>query len=61
MDNAPRFRLLPCACAAAERTMLLCFRPDAVLVDGAERRDLVVAVSPNRLCPDGEYRGILPG
>ena len=60
MEQLPRFRLLTCSCAAAERALLLCFRPDTLRVDGAERRDLVVAVSPNRLCPDGEYRGILP-
>ncbi|MBR1659040.1 MAG: sigma-E processing peptidase SpoIIGA [Oscillospiraceae bacterium] len=56
----PRFRLLPCTRVAAEGTLLLLFRPDAVCVDGASRRDLAVAVSPNRLCPDGAYQGILP-
>lgn len=54
-----RFRLLPCNCVAAERTLLLCFRPDEIRVDEKPRRDLLVAVSPHRLSPDGEYQAIL--
>ena len=52
-------RLLPCACVAAERALLLCFRPDGVAVDGKPRRDLLVAVSPNRLSPEGRYDAII--
>lgn len=55
----PRFRLLPCTGAAAGRALLLCFRPEQAAVDGQPRRDLTVAVSPNALCADGEYQGIL--
>ncbi|MCC8078086.1 MAG: sigma-E processing peptidase SpoIIGA [Oscillospiraceae bacterium] len=58
-NPAVRFRLLPCACVAAERALLLCFRPDAVRTDGQARRDLTVAVSPHSLCPDGEYQALL--
>ncbi len=52
-------RLLPCACVASGRTLLLCFRPDGIRVDGKERRDLLVAVSPNRLSPEGRYEAII--
>lgn len=54
-----RFRLVPCAGVTAERALLLCFRPDAVYVDGHRRRDLLAAVSPRVLCPDGEYAAIV--
>ena len=54
-----RFRLIPCAGVTAERALLLCFRPDAVYVDGHRRRDLLAAVSPRVLCPDGEYSAIV--
>ena len=53
-------RLLPCACVTAGRGLLLCFRPESVSVDGETRRDLLVAVSPNRLSPEGRYDAILP-
>ena len=56
-----RFRLLPCMGVAAQRALLLCFRPDAIRVDGTPRMDLMVAVSPNQLSPDGEYQAITGG
>ena len=43
----------------AERTLLLCFRPEYITVDGTPRRDLLVAVSPNRLSPEGRYDAIV--
>ena len=52
-------RLLPCSCVAAERALLLCFRPERITVDGAPRRDLLAAVSPNRLSPEGRYNAIV--
>ena len=53
-------RLLPCACVTAGRGLLLCFRPESLAVDGEARRDLLVAVSPNRLSPEGRYDAIIP-
>ena len=52
-------RLLPCSCVAAKRALLLCFRPETIEVDGRPRRDLLVAVSPNRLSPEGRYNAII--
>jgi stage II sporulation protein GA (sporulation sigma-E factor processing peptidase) len=52
-------RLLPCACVTAQRGLLLCFRPDSIEVDGKARRDLLVAVSPHRLSPEGRYDCII--
>ena len=60
-SGAPKWRLLPCSCAAGERQLLLCFRPDALWVDGRLRKDLLVAVSRNRLSPDEAYRAVVPG
>ena len=54
-----RFRLLPCRCAAQAHGLLLCFRPDKLLVDGEKRDDLLVAVSRGDLAPDGTYEAIL--
>ena len=56
---AASFRLLPCSCVAAEQTLLLCFRPEALTVDGRQRRDLLAAVSRNPMTADGEYQAIL--
>ena len=52
-------RLLPCSCVTAARGLLLCFRPEAIAVDGRARRDLLVAVSPHRLSPEGRYEAII--
>ena len=52
-------RLLPCACVTSGRALLLCFRPERIEIDGRERRDLLVAVSPNRLSPEGRYEAIV--
>ena len=54
-----RFRLLPCTCAAAERALLLCFRPDGITVDGTPRRDLLAAVSRGTMAEDGEYQAVI--
>ena len=59
-ENAPlRFRLLPCRCAVQAHGLLLCFRPDALRVDGEQRSDLLVAVSRGQMSPDGAYEAIL--
>lgn len=52
-------RLLPCSGVCAPRSLLLCFRPDAISVDGKARKDLLVAVSPTRLSPEGRYEAII--
>lgn len=57
--NDPRFRLLPCTCAAAESALLLCFRPDSVKIDGRARPDLLAAVARNALSPAGDYQAIV--
>ena len=58
-EPTAKFRLLPCTSASSERTMLLCFRPDSILVDGKQRDDLLAAVSRGTMAEDGEYQAIL--
>ena len=53
-----RFRLLAAQCAGG-RTLLLCFRPDALRLDGKVRRDLLVGVSPQRLSADGRFDALV--
>ena len=53
-----RCRLIPCSCVAAERALLLCFRPDSVRVDGRSRA-LLIGISPHRLSPDGQFQAII--
>lgn len=56
---AGRFRLLPCGSVAGDGTLLLCFRPDSLSVDGRRRRDLLAAAAPARLSPDGDYQALI--
>lgn len=53
-----RCRLIPCSSVAAERSLLLCFRPDSVRVDG-RNRTLLIGISPHRLSPDGQFQAII--
>lgn len=52
-----RGRLIPFSSLGGEG-LLFCFRPDKLLIDGNEEARLV-AVSPGRLCGDGDYQGIV--
>ena len=52
-------RLLPCRAVTGGTGLLLCFVPTRIEVAGRRRDDLLVAVSPQRFCTDGEYRAIL--
>ena len=54
-----RIGLIPFSSVGRKNGMLAAFRPDRLTVDGEERSDLLVAVSPGRICPDGEYSAIL--
>ena len=57
--HIPGARLIPYAGVEGKSGLLLAFRPDKVTVDGRERRDLIAAVSPGRLGPDGSYDAVL--
>jgi len=54
-----RFRLIPFTAVGLERSLLLAFRPDSLTVNGESASDMLVALSPTRICEDGEYAAIL--
>ena len=56
-EHPGRFRLLPCATVAAERALLLCFRPDEVRI-GGKKAAVLVGVSPHPLSADGRFSAI---
>lgn len=57
VSACPGLRLLSCESVGGS-TLLLCFTPEELRVDGVRRR-LCVAVSPRRLSEDGAYRGLI--
>ena len=59
VTRIPGMRLIPCATVSGKRQLLLAFRPDRVTVDGAERADLIAAISPAPIGTDGAYQAIL--
>ena len=48
-----KMRLIPYSAVGTSSGMLAAFRPDAVFVDGEQRDDVIVAVSPTPLGGDG--------
>ena len=53
------WRLLSCRTVDTPHALLLCFRPESVMVEGA-REDVLVAIAPHRLSADGDYQALLP-
>ena len=56
---AGRLCLVPYTAVGIGQSLLLAFRPDSVKIDGTEEQELLVAVSPTRLCQDGRYSAII--
>lgn len=60
---AGRMRLIPYGTVSGRTELLPAFRPDRVTVSAPGRKeettDVLVAVCPRRLCPDGSYRALL--
>ena len=54
-----RFRLVPYTSVGVGGGLLLAFRPDELRIDGRRRRDVVVALSPTKMCDDGEYSAVI--
>ncbi len=52
------FRLLPYAAVGVESGLLPVFRPDLLSVDG-QPADLLLAISPTPLSPDGSYQALV--
>lgn len=52
------FRLIPYS-AVGVSSLLLAFRPGRITIDGDERSDVLVAISPTVLSSDGSYSAII--
>lgn len=54
-----KFRLIPCSCVTGGASLLLCFRPDKLSIDGRSEPSRPVALTGATLSATGEYRGII--
>ncbi len=62
IDKLPsnyKFRLLPYKTVACELDMLLAFKPDKVIIDGAHEKGVLVAICSNRISDGGVYNAIV--
>lgn len=58
-DLRTRFRLVPYSCVGVKMALLPVFRPDGLWVDGKERKDTLVGLSPNILSNNSDYSAII--
>jgi stage II sporulation protein GA (sporulation sigma-E factor processing peptidase) len=56
---AGRFRLIPYAAVGVKSGLLVAFQPDKFSAGGDPDPDVLVALSPTRLCSDGEYAAVI--
>lgn len=54
-----RFRLVPYSSLGSPSGLLPAFRPDSISINGKPCPSLMVAVTPMKLCADGEYSAIV--
>ncbi|NCC67531.1 MAG: hypothetical protein EOM14_04960, partial [Clostridia bacterium] len=53
------FRLVPYSTLSADGSLLPVFRPESVIVEGKETRDILVGVTARSMCSDGEYSAVI--
>jgi stage II sporulation protein GA (sporulation sigma-E factor processing peptidase) len=54
-----RFRLIPYSAVGTTGGMLLAFKPDEIVVDGKNKADMLLALSPNSVSESGTYSALL--
>lgn len=54
-----RFRLVPYSAVGRDFSLLPVFRPDQLSLDGRETMDILVGVSPTKLCGNGEFSAVV--
>jgi stage II sporulation protein GA (sporulation sigma-E factor processing peptidase) len=59
VEHVPGLRLVPYGDVSGHHRLLAAFRPQTVTVDGADRDDLLVAITPACLDGHGSYQAIL--
>lgn len=57
-DLRGRIRLVPYTAVGTQRGLLLCFRPDRLMVDG-HPAEMLAAISPTPLSDGGEYAAVI--
>ena len=58
-EDVGRFQLVPYSAVGVTNGLLLAFRPDGVRINDKEQKDILIALSPNRLSEDREYSAII--
>lgn len=58
-DYRCRFRLVPYSAVGRDFSLLPVFRPDRLSLDGRERKDILVGISPTKLCGNGEFSAVV--
>ena len=58
-EHALRFQLIPYSAVGISGGMLLAFRPDEVVIDGKDRKGMLLALSPNSVCEGGTYSALI--
>lgn len=56
---ATRFRLVPYSAVGIKMALLPVFRPDSLLVDGREQKDILVGLCPTKLSGNGEFSAVI--
>ena len=54
-----RFRLVPYSAVGIKMALLPVFRPDRLLIDGCEQKDILVGLCPTELNGNGEYSAVI--
>jgi len=55
----PKFRLVPYRTVGARSGLLLAFRPEKILIDGRERKDALIAISPTEITKGSGCRALV--
>ena len=58
-EDIGRFQLVPYSAVGVQTGLLLAFRLDKVRINDREQKDILIALSPNRLSEAGEYSAII--
>ena len=54
-----RFRLVPYNAIGVKNGLLLAFRPDKIAVNGEEKKDMIIALSPTAVSDGGAYAALI--
>lgn len=58
-ESAMRFQLIPYSAVGTTGGMLLAFKPDEIVIDGKNKTNMLLALSPNSVSDSGTYAALL--